>query len=235
MKDNKELVILAGKGGGGGGSGTDSNAVHYTADSGKSDAERAAALANVGGQPKRFVITVTESSGVYSADKTFAEIIAAIEDGRDCIVMYGERIATLFMYDEDYAVFESVLVGQTSVNTTVAVSKFLVDNNDDWTVTEGTFNDAPTVHRISSATVSIEPGVNDIYICDPLTAVTSLTVTNPPAVGAYVIRFNSGSTATTTSIPNTIHGLESFAAEANTHYEINVLDNYAVVGSWAVS
>jgi hypothetical protein len=47
--------------------------------------------------------------------------------------------------------------------------------------------------------------------------------------------FTSGATATSTTIPSTILGLESFAAEANTIYEINVLDNRAVVGSWAVS
>jgi hypothetical protein len=47
--------------------------------------------------------------------------------------------------------------------------------------------------------------------------------------------FTSGSTATSTTFPATILGLEDFAAEANTIYEINVLDNRAVVGSWAVS
>lgn len=81
-------------------------------------------------------------------------------------------------------------------------------------------------------TASITPENNTIYQCDTL---TSLTITNPPATGAYSIIFTSGATATTTVIPNTMLGLESFAAEANTIYEINVLDNRAVVGSWAVS
>ena len=86
--------------------------------------------------------------------------------------------------------------------------------------------------NVSGATPTITPVANTIYKCGTL---DSLTVSNPPATGAYSIVFTSGSTATTTTIPATILGLESFAAEANTLYEINVLDNRAVVGSWAVS
>lgn len=91
---------------------------------------------------------------------------------------------------------------------------------------------AETVVEVSGTTLTIEPQANTIYNCGEL---TSLTISNPPANGSYSIVFTSGSTATTTTITATILGLESFAAEANTLYEINVLDNRAVVGSWAVS
>lgn len=91
---------------------------------------------------------------------------------------------------------------------------------------------AETVVTVSGATPTITPAPNTNYKCGTL---DSLTVSNPPATGAYSIVFTSGSTATTTTIPATILGLEDFAAEANTLYEINVLDNRAVVGSWAVS
>lgn len=90
----------------------------------------------------------------------------------------------------------------------------------------------PDVIFLAETTVLITPENNKIYQCGTL---TSLTITNPPATGAYSIIFTSGNTATTTVIPNTMLGLEDFAAEANTIYEINVFDNRAVVGSWAVS
>ena len=90
----------------------------------------------------------------------------------------------------------------------------------------------PVVVTVSGTTPTIEPQANTIYNCGK---VASLTISNPPATGAYSIVFTSGSTATTTTIPATILGLEDFAAEANTLYEINVFDNRAVVGSWAVS
>ena len=91
---------------------------------------------------------------------------------------------------------------------------------------------AENVVEVSGTTPSIEPAANTIYNCGEL---TSLTISNPTATGAYSIVFTSGSTATSTTIPATILGLEDFAAEANTLYEINVLDNRAVVGSWEVS
>ena len=91
---------------------------------------------------------------------------------------------------------------------------------------------AETVVNVTGTTPTIEPQANTIYKCGEL---TSLTISNPPATGAYSIVFTSGATATTTTFPATILGLEDFAAEANTLYEINVLDNRAVVGSWAVS
>lgn len=88
------------------------------------------------------------------------------------------------------------------------------------------------ISTVSGTTPTIAPVANTIYNCGEL---TSLTISNPPATGAYSIVFTSGATPTQTTIPATILGLEDFAAEANTTYEINVLDNRAVVGSWAVS
>lgn len=90
----------------------------------------------------------------------------------------------------------------------------------------------PVVNTVAGTTPTITPADNNIYNCGE---VTSLTISSAPATGAYSIVFTSGATATTTTIPATILGLETFAAEANTIYEINVLDNRAVVGSWAVS
>lgn len=92
--------------------------------------------------------------------------------------------------------------------------------------------DKEKTQTISGETVSITPENNTIYQCGTL---TSLTITNPPINGAYSIIFTSGSTATTTVIPATILGLEDFVSDANTIYEINVLDNRAVVGAWEVS
>lgn len=92
--------------------------------------------------------------------------------------------------------------------------------------------EAATVVAVSGTTPTITPAPNTIYTCGE---VASLTISNPPAIGAYSVIFTSGSTATVTTFPATILGLESFAAETNTLYEINVLDNRAVIGKWAVS
>ena len=93
-------------------------------------------------------------------------------------------------------------------------------------------SDKPTTTTISGSTPTIAAADNTIYNCGEL---TSLTSSNPPATGSYVIKFTSGSTATTTTIPASIIFPEAFAAEANTRYEINVEDGFAVAVGWPVS
>lgn len=88
---------------------------------------------------------------------------------------------------------------------------------------------ADTVVTVEGSTPTIEPAANTIYKCGTL---TSLTITSPPAIGSYSIVFTSGSTPTTTTFPASIIFPEAFAAEANTHYEINVEDGYAVAVGW---
>lgn len=53
---------------------------------------------------------------------------------------------------------------------------------------------AETVVEVSGTTPTIEPQANTIYQCGEL---TSLTISNPPATGAWSVVFTSGSTATT--------------------------------------
>lgn len=89
----------------------------------------------------------------------------------------------------------------------------------------------PVVNTISGTTPTITPADNNIYNCGE---VTSLTISSAPATGAYSIVFTSGATPTTTSFPATILGLETFAAEANTIYEINVMDGRAVWYGWTI-
>lgn len=90
----------------------------------------------------------------------------------------------------------------------------------------------PIVVTVSGATPTITPANNTIYNCGE---VTSLTISNPPATGAYSIVFTSGATPTDLSVDPAIKMPDGFSVEANRLYEINVLANRAVVGSWAVS
>ena len=70
-------------------------------------------------------------------------------------------------------------------------------------------------------------------------ALTSLTITlNAAATGKnahYHFDFDSGSTAPTLSLPQTVKMPSGFSVEANKHYEVDILNNYGVVMSWANS
>lgn len=92
--------------------------------------------------------------------------------------------------------------------------------------------EAATVVEVSGTTPTITPAPNTIYNCGELTA---LTISNPPATGAYSVTFTSGSTATDLSVDPAIKMPDGFSVEANKRYEINVLNRWAVAGSWAVS
>lgn len=70
-------------------------------------------------------------------------------------------------------------------------------------------------------------------------ALTALTITlNAPASGQlaeYHFDFLAGSTAPTLTMPNTVTMPDSFTVEANKRYEVDVLNNYGAVVSWANS
>lgn len=90
----------------------------------------------------------------------------------------------------------------------------------------------PTTQNVAGTSATITPVDNTIYECGEL---ADLTITNPSVTGMYVIIFTSGATPTTTTIPTTIHGFDDFAAEANMRYEINVMNNYALIAGWEVT
>lgn len=93
-------------------------------------------------------------------------------------------------------------------------------------------NDRTVTVNVTGTTPTITPAANTTYNCGEL---TSLTISNPPANGAYSIVFTSGATPTDLSVDPAIKMPDGFSVEANKRYEINVLNRWAVAGSWAVS
>jgi len=67
-------------------------------------------------------------------------------------------------------------------------------------------------------------------------ALTSLTITLNASVSGklahYHFDFDSGSTAPTFSLPQTVTMPSGFSVEASKHYEIDILNNYGAVMSW---
>ena len=81
---------------------------------------------------------------------------------------------------------------------------------------------APTINGIA----------NTRYLCGE---VTSISIT-PPAYGICDVRFTSGSTVTVLTLPSTVKmpaWFDATALEANTIYEINIVDGvYGTVATW---
>ena len=68
-------------------------------------------------------------------------------------------------------------------------------------------------------------------------ALTALTITLGAAaegtIAEYHFDFNCGSTAPTVTIPSAVTLPDNTSFNANRHYEIDILDNYAAVMSWS--
>jgi hypothetical protein len=206
MNNLLDAVIAAKLIGGGGGGGSD-NAVLYTEQTLTAD-QQAQARANIG------AVALDEIGTVF----TLKGGVATVAD----LPASGNRVGDVYYV-------EAVSAGYIWLTSETKPNGYWEELGE--TIDLSAYELKPIVNAPSGDTVTITPAANTIYNCGEL---TSLTISNPPAQGAYSIVFTSGSTPTVTTIPATILGLEDFAAEANTLYEINVLDNRAVVGSWAV-
>ena len=85
---------------------------------------------------------------------------------------------------------------------------------------------------VSGTTATIDAEVDTLYLCGTMTA---LTIDTFPPTGIFSVVFTSGSTATTLTVPNTLHMPDGFTVGTNKRYEINVMDGYAVAAEWGVS
>ena len=117
---------------------------------------------------------------------------------------------------------ETVTVGTYPTNSKTAIQSML-----------GIEANIPLVETVSGTTPSIIGMPNVRYVCGE---VSMLTIT-PPASGTIVVRFESGSTATVLTVPNTVKfpaWFDATSLEANTTYELIIEDGvYGGVMAWA--
>lgn len=112
------------------------------------------------------------------------------------------------------------------------------DQGDDYVLTAQDKADiaalvTPEPVTVSGSTPNITAAANTRYICG---TVSTLTFT-PSATGICDVQFTSGSTPTVLTVPSTVLWPDWFdptALEANTVYEINIMDGeYGAVAAWS--
>lgn len=99
---------------------------------------------------------------------------------------------------------------------------------------------APAVTEVTVSTAgSVSQALDAGKIYHFTGSITALTITLTAAASGvipqYHFDFISGSTAPTVTLPNTVKMPDGFTVEANKRYEIDILNNYGVVQSWATS
>ena len=125
---------------------------------------------------------------------------------------------------------------QDTVNATNLATGEIAHGADGEAVT-GTLDVVTEVTIDTSGAVTQALDANKIYHFTG--ALTSLTITlnavTSSNVAQYHFDFLSGTAAPTLTMPNTVVMPDDFAVEANTRYEVNVLNNYGAALSWAIS
>ena len=203
-------AIIAQKliGGGGGGGGGSDNAVLYTEQTLTAD-QKAQARANIG------AVSLDEIGTVF----TLKGGVATVAD----LPASGNRVGDVYYV-------EAVSSGYIWLTSASQPNGYWEELGE--TIDLSAYELKPIVNAPSGDTVTIAPVANNIYECGTL---VSLTISNPPAQGMYTVFFTSGSTPTDVALPPEIKMPDGFKVEANREYEINVYQNRAVVGSWAVT
>lgn len=90
-----------------------------------------------------------------------------------------------------------------------------------------------TVNMSGAVTQVLDAG-KLYHFVGTLTALT-ITLTTTEALAQYHFDFDTGSTAPTLTLPNSVVMPAGFSVSASTHYEIDILNGYGTVGTWAIS
>ena len=89
----------------------------------------------------------------------------------------------------------------------------------------------PVVINQTETTVEIQPNVLNVW-----GTVATLTITlaeaDPTKYNEYMIQFESGATPTTLTLPSSVQWLTDAAIEANTTYQISIVNNLGILEGW---
>jgi len=137
--------------------------------------------------------------------------------------------------EENYAVFYG-LSKAAGVNLASETVTFGTYPNTSKTAIQsmlGIEANIPLIETVSGTTPSITGMPNVRYICGE---VSTISIT-PPASGSIVVRFESGSTATTMTVSSTVKWpawFDATALDTNAVYEVIITDGtYGSVMTWA--
>lgn len=177
-----------------------------------------------GGGSDFFEVWIDKTSGTTTANKTYYEIQQAQLAGKLVVFSYADDdVGWSIMAFAKYELtgFTAYFYeGNSGFGVTIAA-------DDSVSVTP--YSSVPITTAVTGSTPTIAAEDNHIYECGELSSLTVTAIDNP---GSFIIRFASGATATTTTLPAGMVFPEAFAPEANTRYEISWVDGYALAAGW---
>lgn len=96
---------------------------------------------------------------------------------------------------------------------------------------------SPEVEVSTSGSVTQALDAGKIYhFTGELTSLTlTLNAAEPGKLEQYHFDFTAGASAPTLTLPNAVVMADDWNIDTNTRYEVDILNNYAVIVGWAVS
>ena len=173
-------------------------------------------------------VTISWDGSDFSSNKTFAQVSAAVTAGQPIDVAIDDMYGWFGYITNSTATFYAI--DKNSGGTPILYTFELTSSGVSGTTKTLGDEIAPTKTTVSGSTPSIAAAANTIYTCGEL---TSLTISSIPATGEFTVVFESGSTATTVSLPATLKMPANYSIDANTLYELNVLDGRGVIAGWS--
>lgn len=90
------------------------------------------------------------------------------------------------------------------------------------------------LNEVEGTTVTQALDPNEFYVFGEVTSLTlTFTAGTAGEVNEYHFRFTSGSTPTTLDLPMDVVMPDTFSVEADTVYEISIIEDYGVFVTWA--
>ena len=113
--------------------------------------------------------------------------------------------------------------------------KFLRVVSGAWAAQAVPFQTPRVAMTSADTTPTLNP--NTFYVFPEMASLTPTLAmpTENTIVNEYHFMFTSGATATTLTIPSTVSEPSGFSVEANTTYEVSIMENCMLANSWAVS
>ena len=215
-------AIIAAKLGGGGGGGSVTPASVLSALEGMTAEQAALALAAIDGEPEKFTITFTESGGVYSSDKTYSQISAALTAGKIVLAAYGNKTA--------------YCIG----NIGGAIQFVLIESYNNYSLTDGTkitffdveANDSVSVGSINYPPVSVDAAsvLTAIQAMSSVQAAAVLTkIGGEPEKLTVTITYSSGVYSTDTSLSDILATVAAGKIVVAVYVDSGITYEYALV------
>lgn len=173
-------------------------------------------IANVNSQFSNYYTKQQTDNVVNNAVQTLGSEVDAIENAvNNNVLSKAEAAATYLTIDDAESTYQHI---NNFITITQADERYLKKAD-------------PSMVAVTATTMEIEPNI--LYVWGE---VASLTITfaegNPNLYNEYMIQFQSGSSPTTLTLPNSVEWLTDATIEANTTYQLSIVNNLGILEGW---